>query len=218
MELRSKKFNEDKIKMIVLTGMLIITFLVIVFSAIYFTIRYKQREFQKQVNDYKTYYGYDTSKNWELLSSQKKLIKKINKQIEMIYPIIKGKETSQWGLRCSPFGKDVGGEINDFHEGLDISAARGTPVFAVADGFVEETKEYFNTGKTIRIYHGWISTIYGHLSQIMVKPNCSVKRGDLIGRVGSTGKYSTGNHLHFAIWNNIISNYQNPKLFLGNNK
>lgn len=86
-----------------------------------------------------------------------------------------------------------------FHEGLDFAAATGTPVFATADAVVDVAERKSNYGNCIDLDHGYnYMTRYAHLSQILVKPGQHVKRGELIGKVGSTGK-STGSHLHYEV-------------------
>ncbi len=86
-----------------------------------------------------------------------------------------------------------------FHEGLDFAAATGTPVFATADAVVEVAERKDAYGNCIDLNHGYnYVTRYAHLSQILVKPGQHVKRGEMIGKVGSTGK-STGSHLHYEV-------------------
>lgn len=86
-----------------------------------------------------------------------------------------------------------------FHEGLDFAAATGTPVFATADAIVEVADRKDAYGNCIDLNHGFnYLTRYAHLSQILVKPGQRVKRGEMIGKVGSTGK-STGSHLHYEV-------------------
>lgn len=86
-----------------------------------------------------------------------------------------------------------------FHEGMDFSAAVGTPVYATGDGVVKTAGWESGYGKSIVIDHGYnYVTRYAHLSDILVKPGQSVKRGDLIGKLGNTGK-STGPHLHYEV-------------------
>ena len=86
-----------------------------------------------------------------------------------------------------------------FHAGLDFAAQMGTPVFATADGVVTDAGRRGGYGNCIDISHGYnYTTRYGHLSQILVEPGKQVKRGELIGKVGSTGK-STGPHLHYEV-------------------
>jgi murein DD-endopeptidase MepM/ murein hydrolase activator NlpD len=111
-----------------------------------------------------------------------------------IWPV-KGSITSRFGPRVSPFtGKKA------LHSGLDIGARNGTEVRAPASGKVVVAAYDGRMGKFIRIDHGYgIETTYGHLSKIHVKYGDRVHRGDLIGRVGSTGKFSTGPHLHYQV-------------------
>ena len=86
-----------------------------------------------------------------------------------------------------------------FHRGLDISARRGTPVYAPADGVVVFAGRNGGLGKTIRISHGFgFTTLYGHLHEMNVKLGDQVHRGDHIGAIGNTGR-STGSHLHYEV-------------------
>jgi murein DD-endopeptidase MepM/ murein hydrolase activator NlpD len=110
-----------------------------------------------------------------------------------IWPLA-GWLSSAFGPRADPF---TGGP--DFHPGLDISADRGTPVHAPADGMVESAAYSGNYGNCILISHGFgISTRFGHLSGYAVRPGQKIKRGDVIGFVGSTGR-TTAPHLHYEI-------------------
>jgi murein DD-endopeptidase MepM/ murein hydrolase activator NlpD len=85
------------------------------------------------------------------------------------------------------------------HRGLDISARRGTPVNAPADGVVVFTGYTGGLGNTIRIAHGLgYTTVYGHLDTIEVEPGEEVRRGARIGTVGNSGR-STGPHLHYEV-------------------
>ncbi len=86
-----------------------------------------------------------------------------------------------------------------FHEGLDFAAPTGTPVYATADGTIAIAQRAAGYGNCIDIDHGYnYLSRYAHLSEILVKEGESVKRGQLIGKVGSTGK-STGPHLHYEV-------------------
>lgn len=111
-----------------------------------------------------------------------------------IWPV-NGSITSRFGPRVSPFtGKKA------LHAGLDIGARRGTEIRAPGSGKVVVAAYDGRMGKFIRIDHGYeIETTYGHLSKILVKYGDRVHRGDLIGLVGSTGKFSTGPHLHYQV-------------------
>ena len=106
--------------------------------------------------------------------------------------------TSGFGYRSDP----ISGETL-FHDGLDIANQIGTPVFAPADGIVKATGVLQNFGNAVVIGHpeSGVETIFGHLSNYTVQAQQMVKRGDLIGFVGNTGK-STGPHLHYEIRQN----------------
>lgn len=86
-----------------------------------------------------------------------------------------------------------------FHAGLDFAAVSGTDVYATGDGVVETADRRGGYGNCVDISHGYnYLTRYAHLNEILVTPGQTIKRGDLIGRVGSTGK-STGPHLHYEV-------------------
>jgi murein DD-endopeptidase MepM/ murein hydrolase activator NlpD len=113
-----------------------------------------------------------------------------------VWPVV-GWLSSAYGTRKDPFthGKD-------FHPGLDISADFGEPVVATADATVSGAGLNGAYGNMVMLDHGFgIVTKYGHLSRIAVSAGQAVKRGDVIGYVGSTGR-STGSHLHYEIWMN----------------
>ncbi|HKH26993.1 MAG TPA: M23 family metallopeptidase [Sphingomicrobium sp.] len=103
--------------------------------------------------------------------------------------------TSGYGVRSDPFR---GGAA--MHAGIDLAGPHGTPIYATADGMVTTAK--WNSGgygNLIKVDHGrGIETRYGHLAQMLVRDGQQVKRGQLIGRMGSTGR-STGNHLHYEV-------------------
>lgn len=102
--------------------------------------------------------------------------------------------TSNMGNRADP----INGE-KDFHPGLDISADKGDPVYSTADGKVVNASAAGNYGNLVVIEHGYgIETRYGHLSAFKVKAGQVVKRGDLLGLVGATGR-ATGPHLHYEV-------------------
>jgi len=110
-----------------------------------------------------------------------------------IAPVV-GIPTNGFGNRTDPF---EGG--NEFHKALDISAAPGTPVVSPAGGVVTRAGWQNGYGRVIEISHGYgYSTLYGHLESIDVAEGSHVDRGQMIGRVGSTGR-STGPHLHYEV-------------------
>ena len=104
--------------------------------------------------------------------------------------------SSGFGYRIDPVYKTV-----KFHPGLDFSAPQGTPIYATAEGTVQTAGNLGNGyGNHIVIQHGYsYSTLYGHMSRIKAKRGQRVKRGEVIGYVGSTGK-STGSHLHYEVF------------------
>lgn len=102
---------------------------------------------------------------------------------------------SGYGWRSDPFTK-----IRKFHHGMDFVAPRGTPIYATGDGVVTRAdNKSSGYGEHIRINHGYgYETLYAHLSRYNVRPGQKVKRGDLIGYVGSTGR-SQAPHLHYEV-------------------
>lgn len=87
----------------------------------------------------------------------------------------------------------------DFHPGLDISADYGSPVYATADGTVQGAEAQSGYGNLVVLDHGYgLETRYGHLSRFKVRTGEKVKRGDVLGYVGSTGR-STAPHLHYEV-------------------
>jgi murein DD-endopeptidase MepM/ murein hydrolase activator NlpD len=102
--------------------------------------------------------------------------------------------TGTFGGRSDPFTGEPG-----YHQGLDISTDKGQPVFATADGVVESASYSGDYGNLVVLKHGFdLMTRYGHLSAFAVKAGQSVKRGAVIGYVGSTGR-ATGAHVHYEI-------------------
>lgn len=102
--------------------------------------------------------------------------------------------TSRFGVRSDPFRGTAA-----MHSGIDIPGAVGTPIFATADGIVERSERSGGYGNLVEVNHGkGIQTRYGHLSKLLVAQNTRVKRGQMIGLMGSTGR-STGSHLHYEV-------------------
>ncbi|HEX7138937.1 MAG TPA: M23 family metallopeptidase [Vicinamibacterales bacterium] len=102
--------------------------------------------------------------------------------------------TGTFGGRSDPFSGEPA-----FHQGLDISTDKGQPVLATADGSVESASFTGDYGNLVVVAHGFgLATRYGHLSAFGVKVGQTVKRGDVIGYVGATGR-ATGSHLHYEI-------------------
>jgi murein DD-endopeptidase MepM/ murein hydrolase activator NlpD len=111
------------------------------------------------------------------------------------------------GVLTSPFGYRWG----KFHKGLDIAAPVGTPVLSCAEGrviFTGSRKRFRRYGNTVLIHHGkGVYTHYAHLSDISVKKNQKVRKGQKIALVGNTGR-STGPHLHLEV--RVVNNVYNP--------
>lgn len=174
------------------------------------------------VNRYKALEGYDNS---ELVFSTTKRVDIISKELviqskslDEILKLAKEKEkllvaipaiqpvknenlkqmASGFGYRSDPFTK-----IRKFHAGMDFSAKTGTPIYATGDGVVERADNTASGyGNHIVIRHGFgYETLYGHLSKYKVRAGQKVKRGDVIGYVGSTGR-SEAPHLHYEVHKN----------------
>lgn len=109
-------------------------------------------------------------------------------------PVDVGYNSSSFGRRIDPFtGRTA------FHEGLDFTAAAGTPIYAAAGGMVTASERMPDYGKIVKISHGsGLETRYAHASELLVKVGEIVKKGQVIAKVGSTGR-STGPHLHFEV-------------------
>jgi murein DD-endopeptidase MepM/ murein hydrolase activator NlpD len=117
--------------------------------------------------------------------------------------------TSRTGGRTDPFTGEA-----DYHPGLDISADKGTPVYATADGTVSQASYSGAYGNLVVLEHQFgIETRYGHLSAFRTQLGQTVKRGDLIGLVGATGR-ATGPHLHYEV--RVNDRILNPLQFLLN--
>ncbi len=98
------------------------------------------------------------------------------------------------------------------HEGIDVSAPTGTPIYAAAKGRVTRAGWAVGYGLTVEIDHGFgFSTLYGHASKLIVQPGQEVMRGDLIAQVGSTG-ISTSSHLHYEVRVNDVA--RDPKTYI----
>ncbi len=114
--------------------------------------------------------------------------------IPSLMPLAGGRMTSGYGMRTHPVIKK-----RRRHKGVDIAAPTGTPVYATADGMVGRADWFSTYGLYISIDHGAdMETRYAHLSRLAVAAGQRVRKGDLIGYVGSTGR-STGPHLHYEV-------------------
>jgi len=179
----------------------------------------KRKEGFKEGNRYKELQGYDNS---ELVVNTAKRVDVLTKQLAVqsksldeILKLAKAKSNlleaipaiqpvrnenlkqmaSGFGYRSDPFTK-----ARKMHEGMDFTAKTGTPIFATGDGVVKSADNSLSGyGNHIEISHGFgYMTLYGHLSKYKVKRGQRVKRGDVIGYVGSTGR-SEAPHLHYEV-------------------
>ncbi len=127
--------------------------------------------------------------------------------ISLDRPVQGGRLSSRFGLR-----RFFNGEERNPHSGLDFAVPAGTPVKAPADGVVTIVADYFFNGKTVFIDHGQgLVTMYCHLSAFEVHEGQQVSRGQVIAKVGSTGR-ATGPHLH---WNVSLNNARvDPAIFI----
>ena len=115
------------------------------------------------------------------------------KEIPLGYPA-HGRVTSGFGVRHDPYSKKLA-----FHEGIDIKNSRGTKIFATADGTVSKSGYNSSYGKYLVIDHdSGFSTKYAHLKRVLAPKGKTIKRGDVVGLLGNTGR-STGAHLHYEI-------------------
>jgi murein DD-endopeptidase MepM/ murein hydrolase activator NlpD len=126
--------------------------------------------------------------------------------VPSLWPV-RGQITAGFGQRMDPFSGE-----GAFHPGVDISVPFGTRVIATADGIVLEAGPESGYGNEILIDHGFgLTTKYGHLSRIFVVVGQELKRGQVIGSVGMTGK-TTGPHLHYEV--HIHDTPVNPTKYL----
>jgi len=185
------------------------------------------------VNKYKAYEGSDnsstlisTAKRIDILSKQLvvqsksfddviELVKNKEKMlasIPAIQPIALDELTrfgSAFGYRIHPIYK-----IRKLHTGVDLTAPRGTEIHASGNGIVTRADWAGGYGNCVRINHGYgYMTLYGHMMKFIVRPGQKVKRGDVIGYVGSTG-LSTSPHLHYEV--RINGKFVNPVNFYYN--
>jgi murein DD-endopeptidase MepM/ murein hydrolase activator NlpD len=131
---------------------------------------------------------------------------KLLQALPTIWPA-QGWVSSGYGYRESPFTGVI-----SMHDGLDIVASLGEPIYAPAKGIVSEVTELPGYGKTIYIQHGYgIETCYAHVKEVFVTKGKQVLRGDKIALVGNSGR-STGPHLHYEI--RLKSVPKNPLNFI----
>lgn len=150
-----------------------------------------------QLNNLSLRMAYQT-KSFEDITDMVKNKEKLLKAIPAIQPVSNknlNRVASGFGYRVDPLYKDY-----RLHAGLDFAAPSGTPIYATADGVVQAAG--FNTdgyGNKVVINHGYgYQTLYGHMVRVKAKVGQGVKRGEVIGYIGSTGK-STGPHCHYEV-------------------
>lgn len=143
--------------------------------------------------------------NWGRQSAQPR----VEVSVPAINPVdmSRVRKSSGFGSRAAPLR---GASTN--HKGVDLAAPIGTPIYATADGIVSRAEWANGYGKLIELNHGnQIQTRYGHLSAMNVTPNQRVRKGDIIGFMGSTGR-STGSHLHYEV--RVAGQAVNPVAFM----
>ncbi|MFZ3088535.1 MAG: M23 family metallopeptidase [Methylotenera sp.] len=122
-------------------------------------------------------------------------------------PVAAAFNSSSFGWRLDPFNGNKA-----FHEGLDFTAATGTPIYAAAGGIVSTAEQTPDYGKIVKIDHGsGLETRYAHASKLLVRAGDRVEKGQKIAEVGSTGR-STGPHLHYEI--RLAGNPLDPRKYL----
>ena len=132
---------------------------------------------------------------------------KIEVAVPSINPVEVMKFSSGYGYRSAP---TRGASRN--HKGIDIPGPVGTPIYATADGMIGRAQWVSGYGKYVEIEHGnAVQTRYGHLSAMNVVPGQRIRKGDVLGYMGSTGR-STGSHLHYEV--RIAGEAINPVAFL----
>jgi murein DD-endopeptidase MepM/ murein hydrolase activator NlpD len=133
-------------------------------------------------------------------------LQEINGEL-FIWPV-NGAVTSPYGYRRNPFD----GSRRQFHSGLDIRGAQGTPIRAAMSGRVSQTGYDGTLGTYVVIsHHSGYRTLYAHMSVIRTRTGAYVAQGERIGDVGSTG-WSTGPHLHFTVYKNGVT--MNPRALM----
>ena len=142
--------------------------------------------------------------NWGKINGA---VTKVEVAVPSINPVEIMKFSSGYGYRSAP---TRGASRN--HKGIDIPGPVGTPIYATADGMIGRAQWVSGYGKFVEINHGnAVQTRYGHLSAMNVAPGQRIRKGDVLGYMGSTGR-STGSHLHYEV--RIAGEAINPTAFL----
>lgn len=182
--------------------------------AVNFTVTYKNYREQhiklknkRQVNPNKQDQQRIAKELNEQLAAYQKFSDRIPSNVMFDFPV-SGRLSSPFGLR-----RFFNGEERNPHSGLDLAVPQGMPIKAPADGEIILIGDYFFNGKTVFIDHGQgLISMFCHLSAIDVKLGQQVKRGEVVAKVGATGR-ATGPHLH---WNVSLNNARvDPAIFIG---
>ncbi|MCB0515901.1 MAG: M23 family metallopeptidase [Bacteroidetes bacterium] len=141
---------------------------------------------------------YIQSKSYDKIADMVKNREEFYRSMPAIQPVSNKdlkRTASGYGMRIHPIYK-----THRMHNGIDFTAPSGTDVFATGVGVVEKVENGSGYGNHIIINHGYnFKTVYAHLSKVMVREGQKINRGDVIGKVGSTG-LSTAPHLHYEVW------------------
>ena len=163
-------------------------------------------------NEINNYTAEDIDKLLEKIEEEKKSLSEVLRKANIkdkdltSLPVLKpvsdkylNRLASGFGSRFHPILK-----VNKKHNGLDFAASTGTPIYATGDGVVRMAGFNSGYGNVVKIQHGnGYETLYAHMSRIKTRNGARIKRGDVIGYVGSTG-LSTGPHLHYEIHKNGV--------------
>jgi len=149
--------------------------------------------------------GVDETQQEEEKSQEEQDIEYVKQNVSIIWPI-KGVITSRFGNRTPT---EI---VTANHKGLDIAGNTGDNIVSAMDGTVVQYSEEGDYGKHLRIQSGEVLTLYAHCSELLVQEGSTVKQGDVIAKVGATGR-ATGPHLHFEIRRD--DRFINPELILG---
>lgn len=149
--------------------------------------------------------GADETQQEEAKSQEEQDIEYVKQNVSIIWPI-KGVITSRFGNRTPT---EI---VTANHKGLDIAGNIGDNIVSAMEGTVVQYSEEGDYGKHLRIQNGEVLTLYAHCSELLVQEGSTVKQGDVIAKVGATGR-ATGPHLHFEIRRD--DRFINPELILG---
>ena len=149
--------------------------------------------------------GADETQQEEEKSQEEQDIEYVKQNVNIIWPI-KGVITSRFGNRTPT---EI---VTANHKGLDIAGNMGDNIVSAMDGTVVQYSKEGDYGKHLRIQSGEVLTLYAHCSELLVQEGSTVKQGDVIAKVGATGR-ATGPHLHFEIRRD--DRFINPELILG---